>query len=460
MSEDFVQRENKLLTGPVGLVLMRLALPIMAGMFLQTAFSLVDTWFVSRLGQDAIAAVSMNIPLFFIVLALGSAVAVGTSSLVAQAIGAGDRARAGGIAGQSVTLAVLLGFASGAIGVFLTRPLMLLMGAEGAALDFAVQYTQIILVGNPIFFLYSALDGTLRGEGDMKTSMVILAIATVINIVLDPLFIFGWGPIPALGVAGAALATVLARGIGLLIILGHFHGARSAIVFKLFRWQWNPGTILAIFRIGIPTAISQAMLSLTMFVYNLLANQFGAHAVAALGLGFRIDSLAFMPGMSVSIATVTMVGQNFGARHYHRLVSAWRTALIMVFAAMGGMGLIVFFLPEFFVGIFTKEGPVVAQTISYLRIVPLFYGFLGMGIVTASAFQGLGRGLPALVVNMFRLGLVGIPLAVFLTRVLGWGPEGIWWALAMSDFSFAIVGIVWFSGVLRRLPRGAVGAEN
>lgn len=460
MSEDFVQRENKLLTGPVGLVLMRLALPIMAGMFLQTAFSLVDTWFVSRLGQDAIAAVSMNIPLFFIVLALGSAVAVGTSSLVAQAIGAGDRARAGGIAGQSVTLAVLLGFASGAIGVFLTRPLMLLMGAEGAALDFAVQYTQIILVGNPIFFLYSALDGTLRGEGDMKTSMVILAIATVVNIVLDPLFIFGWGPIPALGVAGAALATVLARGIGLLIILGHFHGARSAIVFKLFRWQWNPGTILAIFRIGIPTAISQAMLSLTMFVYNLLANQFGAHAVAALGLGFRIDSLAFMPGMSVSIATVTMVGQNFGARHYHRLVSAWRTALIMVFAAMGGMGLIVFFLPEFFVGIFTKEGPVVAQTISYLRIVPLFYGFLGMGIVTASAFQGLGRGLPALVVNMFRLGLVGIPLAVFLTRVLGWGPEGIWWALAMSDFSFAIVGIVWFSRVLRRLPRGAVGAEN
>lgn len=460
MSEEFLHRENKLLTGPVGLVLMRLALPIMAGMFLQTAFNLVDTWFVSRLGQDAIAAVSMNIPLFFIVLALGSAVAVGTSSLVAQAIGAGDRARAGGIAGQSVTLAVLLGFASGAIGVFLTRPLMLLMGAEGAALDFAVQYTQIILAGNPIFFLYSALDGTLRGEGDMKTSMVILAIATVINIVLDPLFIFGWGPVPALGVAGAALATVLARGIGLLIILGHFHGARSSIVFKLFRWQWNPGTILAIFRIGIPTAISQAMLSLTMFVYNLLANHFGAHAVAALGLGFRIDSLAFMPGMSVSIATVTMVGQNFGARHYHRLVSAWRTALIMVFAAMGGMGLIVFFLPEFFVGIFTKEGPVVAQTISYLRIVPLFYGFLGMGIVTASAFQGLGRGLPALVVNMFRLGLVGIPLAVFLTRVLGWGPEGIWWALAMSDFCFAIVGIAWFSGVLRRLPRGAVGAEN
>lgn len=453
-------KENKLLTGPVALVLMRLALPIMAGMFLQTAFNLVDTWFVSRLGEDAIAAVTMNIPVFFIVLALGNAVAVGTSSLVAQAIGAGDPAKAGRIAGQSVTMAVLLGFASAMVGVVLTRPAMLLMGAEGPALEYAVQYTQIVLAGNPIIFLYASLDGVLRGEGDMKTSMKILAFATVINIGLDPLFIFGWGPVPALGVGGAALATVLARGIGLLIILSHFHGARSSIVFKLFRWQWDPAVILGIFRIGIPTAVSQAMLSLTMFVYNLLANQFGDHVVAALGLGFRIDSLAFMPGMSVSIATVTLVGQNFGARLYHRLVSAWRAALVMVFAAMGGIGLIVYLLPQVFVGIFIQEGPVVAQTINYLSIVPLFYGFLGMGIVTASAFQGLGRGLPALVVNMFRLGLVGIPLAILFTQGLDWGPSGIWWALAMSDFSFSIVGMAWFSRVLRRLPKGIEDSQS
>jgi len=453
MTTEALPKENKLLTGPVAIVLMRLALPIMAGMFLQTAFNLVDTWFVSRLGQDAIAAVSMNIPLFFIVLAMGNAVAVGTSSLVAQAMGAGDRSRAARIAGQAVTLAVVLGVASGIVGVILTRPLMMLMGAEGVALEYAVDYTRIILAGNPIFFLYAALDGVLRGEGDMKTSMVILAIATVINIFLDPLFIFGWGPIPALGVGGAALATTLARGVGLVVLLGHFSAARSSIVFKLLRWQWDNATIIGILRIGIPTAISQAMLSLTMFVYNLLANQFGPHVVAALGLGFRIDSLAFMPGMAVSIATVTMVGQNYGARHYHRLVTAWRTALVMVFVTMGGMGVVIYFLPNFFVGIFTQEALVVEQTIGYLRVIPLFYGFLGMGIVTASAFQGLGRGLPALVVNMFRLGIVGIPLSILLTRFLDSGPSGIWWALALSDFSFAIVGIIWFMVTYRRLLR-------
>lgn len=453
MTEQAVQKENKLLTGPVALVLVHLALPVMGGMFLQTAFNLVDTWFVSRLGQDAIAAVSMNIPLFFIVMALGSAVAVGTSSLIAQSIGAGDRSRAGMIAGQSVTLAVILGVVSSIIGIILTRPLMELMGAEGAALEYAVKYTQIILAGNPIIFLYSSLDGILRGEGDMKTSMVILGVATVINIILDPLFIFGWGPIPAMSVGGAALATVLARGIGLIVLMRHFRGSRSSIVFKIFSWHWDIHTIISIFRIGIPTAISQAMLSLTMFIYNMLANQFGPHVVAALGLGFRVDSLAFMPGLAISIATITMVGQNYGARHYHRLISAWRTALILAFVIMGGLGLIILFQPDIFVRIFSKEALVVEQTISYLRIIPVFYGFLGMGLVTASAFQGLGKGFPALVVNMFRLGIVGIPLAVLFTRVLDMGPVGIWWALALSDFSFSVVGITWFAYVVRSLQK-------
>jgi len=436
--------KNKLLTGPVALVLASLALPIMAGMFLQTAFNIVDTWFVSRLGQDAIAAVSMNIPVFFIILAIGNAVAVGTSSLIAQAMGAENRSRAGQVASQAVVLTLVLGVASGIIGLFLTRPVMVLMGAEGQALQYAVDYTRIILAGNPIMFLYSALDGVLRGEGDMKTSMLILALATVLNIALDPLFIFGWGPVPALGVGGAALATILARGIGLLVLIAHFSAGRSSIVFRLLRWQWDMDIILGIFRIGVPTAISQAMMSLTMFVYNSLANQFGSHAVAALGLGFRVDSLAFMPGMSISIATVTMVGQNYGAKLYHRVVKAWRAALVMVFSLMGGLGVVIYSFPHFFSGIFTQEALVMEQTVNYLQIIPIFYGFLGMGIVTASAFQGLGRGLPALIVNMIRVGIVGIPLAFLLTKVVELGPSGIWWALGLSDFTFSVVGLSWF----------------
>ena len=454
------RKDNDLLSGPVALGLTRLALPIMAGMFLQTAFNLVDTWFVSLLGEDAIAGVSMNIPLFFIVLALSNAVAVGTSSLVAQAIGAGDRDLAGKVASQALALSLVLGVATTALGVPLTRAIMVLMGAKEVALEHAVSYTKIILAGNPFMFLYAALDGVLRGEGDMKTSTIVLALATVFNIVLDPLFIFGLGPVPAWGVGGAALATSLARGLGLLVLLGYFHRRRSGTPFRLWAWNWDLRTVLDIFRIGVPTAISQAMFSLTMFVYNWLANQYGAQVVAALGLGFRIDSLAVLPGMSVSIATVTMVGQNHGAGRRRRVVSSWRTALLMVFLVMEGLALVILGFPEFFAGIFTSETEVFLETVNYLKTVPLFYGFLGMGFVTTAAFQGLGRALPATIVNALRVGIVGIPAAFFFTQFLGWGPRGIWWGLAMSDLSFCLVGVAWFALMARRLLRPEPLAEH
>lgn len=443
-----MQADNKLLTGSVLRGLLTLALPILAANVLQTAFNLVDTWFVSRLGQEAIAAVSMNLPVFFIVLALGNAVAIGTSSLVAQAVGAGDRARANRIAGQAMALSLTLGIFSGIVGTALARPLLELMGGQGLSLDYAVAYTQIILAGNPVFFFYMALDGVLRGEGDMKSSTLILGFATVINIFLDPLFIFGLGPVPALGVAGAALATMLARGIGLILIISHFYMGRSSIVLR-FRFSWDWEVVGSIMRIGFPSSISMAMLSLTMFVYNYLANQFGPHVVAALGLGFRIDSLAFMPGQSISIATLTMIGQNYGARLYDRVVQIWKTGLLAALVSLGSVAIVVLLVPEFFVSLFTDEPDVFDATVSYLRIVPLFYVFLGLGIVTSSSFQGLGRALPALVINLFRLGLVGIPLAFVLIRT-GLGASGIWWALALSDLTFASIGFFWFSRLLKK----------
>lgn len=454
------QKSNELLTGSVARGLVRLALPVMAGMFLQTAFNLVDTWFVSKLGEDAIAAVGMNIPLFFIVLALSNAVAVGTSSLVAQAIGADNRPLAGKIASQALSLSLVLGAVTTAAGIPLTRAVMVSMGAKGLALEHAVVYTRIILAGNPFMFTYAALDGVLRGEGDMKTSTVVLGLATVLNIVLDPLLIFGLGPIPAMGVGGAALATSLARGLGLVILLVYFQRRRSGVPFRLWAWSWDLHRVIDIFRIGVPTAISQAMFSLTMFVYNWLANLYGSQVVAALGLGFRIDSLAVLPGMSVSIATVTMVGQNFGAGLRRRVVSAWRAALLMAFLVMEGLALIILAFPEFFAGIFTTETAVFTETVNYLRTVPIFYGFLGMGFVTTSAFQGLGQALPATLVNALRVGVIGIPAAFLLTRVFALGPQGIWWGLALSDFSFCLVGVAWFAIIARSLLQTETLVEN
>ncbi|ACB85857.1 MATE family efflux transporter [Natranaerobius thermophilus] len=447
------QNKRDLTTGSIPKKLIRLALPIMGGMFLQTIFNIVDTFFVSQLGHNAIAAVSMNMPILFILIAMGNAVAVGTSSYIARSIGAGEDEKARKTASQAITLAVILGIVATIIGVSFAPYIISFMGAEGELYSLAVEYTSIIFWGNLIFFLFLALDGVLRGEGDMKTSMMKQVVGVGFNILLDPIFIFGLGPVPAMGVAGAALAIVLSRFLGLLFLVWHFSTGRSTIKFNMTKFVFESEIIKQIMAVGLPTSASQAMMSLTLFVYNRLASGFGDEAVAALGLGFRIDSLAILPGIAIGISMVTMVGQNYGAGELERVRRSYWTAQAMAAGFMASVGVFLFAFPEFFIGIFSQEQDVMSHGVSYLRILPIFYPFLGSGLISAHSFQGLGKAIPALIISLIRVGLVGIPLALFLTSQTGLGASGIWLALGLSDFTFFGVGMLWFKSTFKRMTR-------
>ncbi|SET09478.1 MATE family efflux transporter [Anaerobranca gottschalkii] len=447
-----MQKKIDLTKGNIVKNLYRLSLPIMAGMFLQTMFNIVDTFFVTRLGGTALAAVTLHLPIFFLLLALGNSVAIGTSSLIARSLGANDYSTVQSTAEQSIVLAIVIALVSTVLGLIATPFIFILTGAEGKLLSYAISYNSIIFIGNIFFFSYVAFDGILRGEGDMRTSMVNLVIATVCNIILDPLLIFGFGPIPALGVQGAALATVLSRIVGLYFVVRHFAKGKSSIKFK-FNLVWNKEIIKKIFIVGIPTSISQVMLSLSLFVYNQVAMIFSESAVAALGLGFRIDSLAFLPGLGISVATVTLIGQNFGAGEIERVKKGYLVALINAFIIMGTFGLIFLIFPERVLKIFNPEQEVLVYSLQYLRTIPLFYGFLGVGFISVSAFQGIGEGLPGLITNFLRLGVIGIPMAYILSLYFSLGAQGIWWAIALSDITFGCVGCIWFFYRLRNLTR-------
>ncbi len=348
----------------------------MGGMFLQTVFNIVDTFFVSKLGEDAIAAVTMNMPLLFILIAMGNAVAVGASSYIARSLGSNEHERAARTASQAVTLSVVLGLITTVIGVIFAPYILSFMGASGNLLSMAVDYTSIIFWGNLIFFLFLGLDGVLRGEGDMKTSMMKQIVGVGFNIVLDPIFIFGAGPIPAMGVGGAAFATVLSRFLGVVFLIWHFSKGKSTIKFNMTKLVYDWKIIREIMAVGLPASLSQAMMSLTLFVFNRLASGFGENAVTALGLGFRIDSLAILPGMAIGISTVTMVGQNYGAGKLDRVRKSYWTAQMMAVGFMTTMGIIIFSFPEFLIKIFSEDSQVMDYTVSYLRILPVFLSFL------------------------------------------------------------------------------------
>ena len=431
--------------------LYKLALPIMAGMFLQTLFNIVDTLFVSKLGGVALAAVSLHLPIFFLLLAIGNSVAVGTSSLIARSLGGKDYKTAELTAQQSIVLSIILAIIATVVGIIAAPFIFMATGAQGTLLTYAIGYNTIIFAGNIFFFSYAIFSVIFRGEEDMMTSMVNLAIATVCNIILDPIFIFGFGPIPGMGVYGAALATVISRAIGLFFIVRHFAKRRSSISFK-FERIWNIDIIKKIFVVGIPASVSQGMLSISLFVYNRVAMMFSENAVAALGLGFRVDSLAFLPGLGISVATITLIGQNFGAGKMDRVKQAYLAAVNNAFFLMGGMGLIFYFFPAAILRIFGPDPEVSAYATQYLRTIPLFYGFLGIGFISASAFQGLGEGYPGLLINLIRIGVIGIPMAYIMTHFYGFGANGVWWAIALSDATFGIVGCLWFTRRLLSLP--------
>lgn len=439
-----MQNRIDLTQGSILKNLYKLAMPIMAGMFLQTLFNVVDTLFVSRLGGVALAAVSLHLPIFFLLLAIGNSVAVGTSSLIARSLGSKDHKTAELTAQQSITLSIILAVIATVVGIMVTPLIFMAMGAQGTLLTYAIGYNTIIFIGNIFFFTYSAFDGILRGEGDMRTSMVNLIIATVCNIILDPILIFGFGPIPGFGVYGAAVATVISRAIGLYFIVSHFAKRRSTINFR-FKRIWNMEIIKKIFAVGIPASLSQGMLSISLFIYNRVAMIFSENAVAALGLGFRVDSLAFLPGLGISVATITLIGQNYGAGRLDRVKQAYLASITNAFFLMGGMGLIFYLFPNYILQIFKPDAEVTVFATQYLRTIPLFYGFLGIGFISASAFQGLGEGFPGLIINLIRIGIIGIPMAYLFTHYFDFGVNGIWWALALSDATFGVVGCLWFT---------------
>ncbi|OWZ84888.1 MATE family efflux transporter [Natranaerobius trueperi] len=451
MTTETVSQKRDLTTGSIPKKLIRLSLPIMGGMFLQTIFNIVDTFFVSRISSDAIAAVSMNMPILFILIAIGNAVAVGSSSYIARSLGANEQEQAEKTASQAITLAIVFGIITTIIGVLFARHIISLMGATGNLFSMALDYTSIIFWGNLIFFLFLAFDGILRGEGDMKTSMKKQFVAVGFNILLDPIFIFGLGPIPAMGVGGAALATVLSRFLGLVFLVWHFYSERSTIKFDMTKLIFDINIIKETMTVGLPASASQAMMSMTLFVYNRLATGFGEEAVTALGLGFRIDSLAILPGIAIGISTVTMVGQNYGAGEMERVRKSYWTAQIMAVGFMTFMGIILFSFPQFFISIFSEEQEVMDHTVSYLKILPVCYPFLGSGLISAHAFQGLGKAVPALIISLIRVGFVGIPLSLFLTSQTTLGATGIWLSLGLSDFTFFAIGMLWFKTTFKKL---------
>jgi putative MATE family efflux protein len=390
---------------------------------LQALFNVTDTFWVGRgLGPDALAGVSTGGFAVWMVLALASLAATGLTAVASRRHGEGSGGRAARAAYQATVLALLLSVVVGAAGLWGLDLLFDVMATPPAVTVEGAGYLAVYLSGVPVVFLYFVMDAAFRAAGDTRTPFRLLALAVALNLALDPLLILGWGPVPSLGIRGAAAATLVTRGVG--CSLGFLLLARRGLIERDRPRRRVLGRVASI---GLPVAASGFVFSLVYVVLTRFTSQFGTSALAALGVGHKLESLSYMVCLGFGVAAATSVGQNLGAGSPDRAGRSGETATAYATAAGALVAVVFLAWPEAVMGVFTDDPGVVRDGSAYLRIVAVAQLFMGLDLVLESAMSGAGYTILPMAASVL-LTVARLPLAVGLSAVMGLA--GIWWAIS------------------------------
>jgi putative MATE family efflux protein len=403
-----------------------MATPIAFGMIFQTLYYLVDLYFVAGLGDVAIAGVSAGGNLMFVVFALTQVLGVGTVALISQAVGRKDQPAANLIFNQSILLSVLFGVLTLVGGYGLTRFYMGQVAADAATIEAGVSYLYWFLPGMALQFALVAMGSALRGTGIVQPTMVVQVLTVILNVILAPILIAGWGTGYAMGVAGAGLASTIAIVLGVAFLSVYFFRLEKYVGFHQEMWKPRVEAWKRMLAIGLPAGGEFLLFFVFMAVIYWCIRGFGADAQAGFGIGSRVMQSIFLPAMAVAFATGPIVGQNFGARHAGRVRETFKTAAVISTVIMAVLTLLVHVSPSLLVRGFTDDPAVLAVAAVFLQIAS--WNFVAQGLIfTASGvFQGLGDTRPALLSTGTRLLTFAIP-AMWMSRQPGFRIEHIWY---------------------------------
>ncbi len=413
----------------------------MASMITMALYNIIDTFWVARLGYQAIAALTVVLPYHVLVIAIGVGTGIGINALASRRFGERNIEATNYVAGQIFWLAGFLGAIFLMAAVFFSEPILTVSGATPDIMDLATQYLTVLGFGIPFVFFMIMANSLLRGSGDAVRPMAFMITATVVNIILDPFLIFGIGPFPEMGVRGAALATVMAQLLGAGLSFYYIVARKSAYRVKLAYLRPSLPILRDIYRVGFPSMIMQTMESVVFALFNYVISGFGSLALAAVGITIRILDLAFMPIIGVSQGLLPIVGFSFGAHLWKRLWRAVKLASGGLMLLMAGATVVLeIFAPEL-IAIFNDDPELMAIAVPAMRIFLSTLVILGPSILFITTFQGLSKGKDALILSLVRQFIFFVPLLFLLTRI--WGITGVWLSWPISDVLAFLVSGLW-----------------
>jgi putative MATE family efflux protein len=434
------------LEGPIGTALFRLAIPIILGNVLQTGYQLTDAFWVGRLGAAAVAAVSVTFPITFLVIAAGSGLAMAGATLSAQYIGAGRQDMVNHVAAQTMMMVAITSLFLGATGYLFAPHLLGILGVAPNVFQSALGFMRVSFIGIIFVFLYAMFQALMRGVGQTRIPLLIVLGTVILNFLLDPFFIFGWGPLPPRGVMGAALATLTTQALAALVGVGIFLRGRHGIQLSWRGFRPDGPYIKRAFFLGLPGSIELSTRGLGPIVMTFLVASFGTLTIAAYGVGMNILQFVTIPAMGMSMAVSTLVGQNMGAGNIQR------AARVTILGAVSGLvvltlaGIVAYIFAAAFVAFFIPSDPVViAQGARFIRIMCLAWGGIGVQLCIVSAFRASGNMLIAMMIALVSQWMFQLPLAYFLSKRTELHAAGLWWSFPITHVAVAIVSACWFA---------------
>jgi putative MATE family efflux protein len=425
--------------GSVRRAVVLLAVPMVMEMAMESIFAVVDVFWVSRLGADAVATVGLTEAMLAIVYTVALALGIGATAVVARRIGERDEEGAARAAAQALLLGLFVAAAIGVFGAWQTERLLTLMGATPSMVESSVGYTRVMFGANATVTLLFLINAVFRGAGNAAIAMRMLWLANAINLVLDPCLIFGWGPFPELGVTGAAVATNIGRGTAVVTQLAVLLYGSTRVRVRWSQLRIMPREMWTVCRLS-ATGFLQVLIDTSSWIGLVrVVASFGSDAMAGYTIGIRMVMFAILPAWGLSNAAATMVGQALGAGKPERAEEAVWTAGRLTMYLLGAIGAVFIVLAPQIAAVFTADAAIAAHAVTCLRIVSSGFLFFAYGLVLTQAFNGAGDPWTPTWLNFGCFWVWQIPLAWVLALKLGWGPSGVYWAITIAFSTFAVV---------------------
>ena len=448
MSEN-VQTQNKMGTAKMLPLIFSMALPAMFSMLIQALYNVVDSYYVSQFSEKALSAVSLAFPIQNLQIAFAVGTAVGVTSLISRRLGEGRKGDAESAASHGILLGLCTWLVFAVYGAFFTTPFFRLFETAPEIVNMGDQYISICLIFSFGSFIVVMLEKILQATGNMFWPMIFQLVGAVVNIILDPVFIFGWFGLPALGVTGAAIATVGGQIISMVFaaIVFAVRPHAISITFKGFRPRWD--TIKNIYAVGLPAIVMQAIGTVMNMAMNGILSGFSTAAYTVFGLYFKLQSFVFMPVFGLTQGLLPIMGFNYGAKNKKRLMQALKQGCVIALVIMVAGMLVFLLLPDKLLGIFNASDELLAIGIPALRTICACFIFAALGIVSSTMFQAVGRGTYSLIVSLMRQLAILVPAAWLLARVFA-QVNAVWWAFPIAETVSLGVSVFFFLRLYRK----------